>query len=74
MALFSESTARVIVSVPRSEEVRFTDVCTARGVAHLRIGVVDEAAEPTLDVQGLFTLPLSELRATHEATLPAAFA
>ena len=74
VALFSESTARVLVSVPRSEEVRFTDVCTARGVAHLRIGVVDEAAEPTLDVQGLFTLPLAELRATHEATLPAAFA
>ncbi|MBC7638549.1 MAG: phosphoribosylformylglycinamidine synthase subunit PurL [Rhodoferax sp.] len=74
LALFSESTARVIASVPRSEEVRFTDVCTARGVAHLRIGVVDEAAEPALDVQGLFTLPLAELRATHDATLPAAFA
>ena len=42
VALFSESTARVIVSVPRSEEVRFTDMCTARGVAHLRIGVVDD--------------------------------
>ncbi len=73
VALFSESTARVVVAVPRSEEVRFTDVCTARGVPHLRIGVVDEASEPTLDVQGLFTLPLAELRAVHEATLPAAF-
>ncbi len=74
VALFSESTARVLVAVPRSEEVRFTDVCSARSVPHLRIGVVDEAAEPALDVQGLFTLPLAELRAVHEATLPAAFA
>jgi phosphoribosylformylglycinamidine synthase subunit PurL len=30
VALFSESTARVLVAVPRSEEVRFTDMCTAR--------------------------------------------
>jgi phosphoribosylformylglycinamidine synthase II len=73
VALFSESTARVVVSVPRSEEIRFTDMCTARGVAHLRIGVVDEAPEPALDVQGLFTVPIAELRATHDATLPAVF-
>jgi phosphoribosylformylglycinamidine synthase len=73
VALFSESTARVVVSVPRSEEVRFTDVCTARKVPHLRIGVVDPDT-PALDVQGLFTLPLDELRAVHEATLPAHFA
>jgi hypothetical protein len=26
-----------------------------------------------LDVQDLFVLPLAELRAAHEATLPAAF-
>ena len=31
-ALFSESTARVLVAVPRSEEVRLVDLCTARGV------------------------------------------
>lgn len=73
-ALFSESTARVLVAVPRSEEVRFTDVCTARGLAHARIGVVDGTGEDAaLDVQGLFTVPLEELRAAHGATLPAAF-
>jgi phosphoribosylformylglycinamidine synthase len=44
VALFSESTARVLVAVPRSEEVRFTDMCTARHVPHQRIGVVDDAA------------------------------
>ncbi|KQX62068.1 phosphoribosylformylglycinamidine synthase subunit PurL [Angustibacter sp. Root456] len=75
VALFSESTARAIVAVPRSEEVRFTDMCTARGVPHLRIGVVDdgEAGAAVLDVQGQFTLPLAELREVHERTLPAAF-
>jgi phosphoribosylformylglycinamidine synthase len=100
VALFSESTARALVAVPRSEEVRFTDMCTARHVPHQRIGVVDDAtatasatgfngadgsggsslrqgfvpdAGQVLDVQDLFVLPLAELRAAHEATLPAAF-
>lgn len=80
VALFSESTARAVVAVPRSEEVRFTDMCTARGVPHQRIGVVDDggdadaaSAGQVLDVQGLFTLPLDELRTAHEATLSAAF-
>jgi hypothetical protein len=64
------------VSVPRSEEVRFTDMCSARGLAHLRIGVVDEGdpdGGPVLDVQGQFVLGLDQLREVHEATLPAAF-
>ncbi|HEX3005856.1 MAG TPA: hypothetical protein VHO27_16700, partial [Angustibacter sp.] len=57
------------------EEVRFTDMCTARGVPHLRIGVVDdgEAGAAVLDVQGQFTVSLDELREVHERTLPAAF-
>ena len=54
-ALFSESTARAIVAVPRSEEVRFTDMCTARGQVHARIGVVDDETDG-LDVQGQFTV------------------
>jgi phosphoribosylformylglycinamidine synthase len=72
VALFSESTARAVVVVPREEEVRFTDMCTARRFPHLRIGVTDSAGDDAvLDVQGLFTVPLSELRAAHEGTLPA---
>jgi phosphoribosylformylglycinamidine synthase len=70
IALFSESSARAIVTVPRSEEVRFTDMCTARGLPHRRIGVVD-AASATLEFQDLFTVELSELRAIWSATLPA---
>ncbi|WP_298806068.1 phosphoribosylformylglycinamidine synthase subunit PurL [uncultured Pseudokineococcus sp.] len=73
-ALFSESTARVLVSVPRSEEVRFTDVCSARRQPALRVGVVDEPGEAAaLDVQGLLTVPVAELRAASTATLREAF-
>jgi phosphoribosylformylglycinamidine synthase len=72
--LFSESQARAIVAVPRSEEVRFTDMCTARRYPHARIGVLDDGGNegPELDVQGLFRLPVAELRAARDATLPAA--
>ncbi len=75
-ALFSESTGRVIVTVPREEDVKFRGLCDGRGYPVLRIGVTDSAGaadEPALEVQGLFTVPLSELRATSTATLPAVF-
>jgi phosphoribosylformylglycinamidine synthase subunit PurL len=75
VALFAESTARALVAVPRSEEVRFTDMCTARGFPHARIGVTDGRGEDAvLDVQGQFSVPLGELRAAWSATLPAAMA
>ncbi|MFF4735604.1 phosphoribosylformylglycinamidine synthase subunit PurL [Streptomyces sp. NPDC001262] len=69
--LFSESAGRAVVSVPRSEELRFTDMCGARGLPAVRIGVVDG---DSVDVQGEFTLPLAELREAHEATIPALLA
>ncbi|WP_043265033.1 phosphoribosylformylglycinamidine synthase subunit PurL [Streptomyces sp. CT34] len=65
--LFSESAGRAIVAVPRSEEVRFTDMCGARGLPATRIGVVDGE---TLDIQGQFSIPLTELKQAHEATIP----
>ncbi len=70
--LFSESAGRAIVAVPRSEEVRFTDMCTARRFPHERIGVVDDGG--ALDLQEQFSIPLDELRAAWTGTLPAAFA
>ncbi len=74
VALFSESAGRAIVAVPRSEEVRFTDMCSARGFAHARIGVTDGVGgDALLDVQDQFSIPLAELRAAWSATLPAAF-
>ena len=73
VALFSESAGRVLVAVPRSEEVRFTDMCGARGFPHARIGVTDGAGpDAVLDVQGQFSVPVAELRAAWTATLPAA--
>jgi phosphoribosylformylglycinamidine (FGAM) synthase-like enzyme len=71
-ALFSETQGRAVVGVPRSEEVRFTDMCTARGFAHLRIGVVD-ADSNQVQINGVDTLSLDALREAHEATLPKYF-
>lgn len=74
-ALFSESTARVVVSVPREDDVKFQGLCKGRGVHALRIGVTDAgtAGEPVLEVQDLFSIPLTELRSAHQATLPGYF-
>jgi phosphoribosylformylglycinamidine synthase subunit PurL len=74
-ALFSESTGRVIVSVPREEDVKFRGLCEGRGYPVLRIGVTDAPAEgeAELEVQGVFTLAASEMRGISKATLPAAF-
>ena len=69
--LFSESAGRALVSVPRSEELRFTEMCDARGLPCTRIGVTDDSG--TLDVQDLFEVPLDELRDAHEGTLPRLF-
>jgi phosphoribosylformylglycinamidine synthase len=70
--LFSESAHRAIVTVPRSEELRFTEMCTARRLPWQRIGVVD-AEGKALEVQDAFTVPLTELREAHEGTLPKLF-
>ncbi|WP_407344823.1 phosphoribosylformylglycinamidine synthase subunit PurL [Pengzhenrongella phosphoraccumulans] len=81
-ALFSESTARAIVAVPRSEEVRFQDLCGARSFPLLKLGVTadtplamadDDAPAPAVEITGLFTVPLAEARAVSDATLPRYF-
>ncbi len=66
--LFAESLGRVLLSVPRSEEVRFKDMCTARNFPYARIGVVD-AQSAALDIQDQVLLPLDQLRQGWEATL-----
>ncbi|MFF3326025.1 phosphoribosylformylglycinamidine synthase subunit PurL [Streptomyces sp. NPDC002889] len=65
--LLSESAGRAVVAIPRSEELRFNDMCGARGLPVTRIGVVDGDA---VEVQGEFSIPLSELRTAHEETIP----
>jgi phosphoribosylformylglycinamidine synthase II len=70
-ALFSESTARMIVSVPREDDVRFQGLCEGRNYPVLRIGVTENSG--VLEVQDLFTIPIAELSATYRSTLSAAF-
>lgn len=74
-ALFSESTARVIVSVPREDDVKFRGLCEGRGVPLLRIGVTDAevGTQPVLEVQDVFTIGVEELRGVHRSTLPEHF-
>jgi len=70
-ALFSESTGRVIVTVPREDDVKFRGLCEGRGYPVMRIGVTD--TEPQLEVQDVFTLSVAELRERSRATLPSYF-
>ncbi|MCL2455554.1 MAG: phosphoribosylformylglycinamidine synthase subunit PurL [Micrococcales bacterium] len=89
-ALFSESTGRVLLSVPRAAEPALADLCTARGVPAVRLGETaetcergagdaaedvpaDHVHEPALEIQGLFTLPLTQAREAHETPLRRAF-
>ena len=73
-ALFSESTARVIVSVDREDDVRFVGLCNARNYPVLRIGVTDQRGDAAvLDVQGQFIIPVSEIRERSNETLPKYF-
>ncbi|MBY3985895.1 phosphoribosylformylglycinamidine synthase subunit PurL [Rhodococcus fascians] len=72
VTLFSESSGRVLVAVPRTEETRFTGMCTARGLPWARVGVVDEGSD-SIEVQGQFSVPMAELRETFESTLPRLF-
>ena len=76
-ALFSESQSRAIVALPRSEEIRFTDMTSARGFAAIRIGVVD-AQSGEIEVAGpfegeSFTLPIDELKEAWSSVLPSRF-
>ena len=76
--LFSESTARVVVAVPRTEELRFTEMCTVRRQPWVKIGVVDGGDtgapdEQVLDIQDVATIPLADLRRAWSGTLPALF-
>ena len=62
-ALFSESTARAIVTVPREDDVKFVGLCEARGFPVLRIGVTDRRGpEAELTIQDVFTVPVAESR------------
>ncbi|SCE85347.1 phosphoribosylformylglycinamidine synthase subunit PurL [Micromonospora mirobrigensis] len=70
--LFSESSSRVLVSVPRGHEKAFTALCAERGVPWEHIGVTDPAGG-ALEVYGQFRIGLDELHRAHTSTLPRLF-
>ncbi|WP_246573234.1 phosphoribosylformylglycinamidine synthase subunit PurL [Kineosporia corallincola] len=67
--LFSESTARAVVAVKPENAAAFTQACAAGRVPVVALG---STGGDSLTVDGRFALPLDELRAAHEATLPEA--
>ena len=68
-ALFSESVARMVVSVAREDDVKFRGLCEGRGVPVARVGVTDVSLRG-LDVADHFSFDLEELNALHRGTLP----
>ena len=72
MWLFSESAGRVLVAVRRGQEEAFAALAAERGVPCPPLGAV-RAPNSVLAVEGVFEIPLDELREAHTATLPALF-
>jgi phosphoribosylformylglycinamidine synthase subunit PurL len=68
--LFAESAARAVVAVSPGAEAEFAGLCAEHGVPCVELGVTGGAS---LEVTGLFTIPLDELAAAHRGTLPALF-
>ncbi len=70
-ALFSESQARMLISVGREDDVKFVGLCEARGIPVLRIGVTDSTKE--LIIQDVAGWTIEELAREHEGTIPELF-
>lgn len=68
-ALFSESVARMVVSVAREDDVKFRGLCEGRGVPVTRIGVTDTSLQG-LEITDQFSVGLDELHELHRGTLP----
>jgi phosphoribosylformylglycinamidine synthase len=71
VALFSESAARVLVTVPPDHESRLLDLADRHGVPVTRVG---RTGGGSIDVAGLFSVPLPLVRDAWATTLPAVFA
>jgi phosphoribosylformylglycinamidine synthase subunit PurL len=70
--LFSESTGRALVSVPRGHDKAFAALCAERGLPCTLIGVTS-ATTGELELSGYFTIGLDELYAAFSSTLPRLF-
>ena len=67
VALFSESTGRILVSLPTADSAALEQLCAGQGVPLQRLGVT--TAEPSLDLVGLFALPLDTIRDVWRAPI-----
>ncbi|SDD61195.1 phosphoribosylformylglycinamidine synthase subunit PurL [Auraticoccus monumenti] len=71
--LFSESTGRVLVSLPGDRDDQLRELAGQHEIPLTRLGATTAAGEDAvLEVVDRFRLPLAELRATWEAPIPAA--
>ena len=68
--LFSESAARAVVALRQGAEAEFAALCAEHDVPVTALGVTGGEA---LEVTGLFSVPLAELSAVSQQTLPALF-
>jgi phosphoribosylformylglycinamidine (FGAM) synthase-like enzyme len=68
--LFSESPARAVVAVRPGREERVAALAEAVGLPVQRLGTV---GGDTFTVEGVFEIPLPELRDAHQGALPALF-
>ena len=69
VALFSESSARAVVTVTDEQRAAFESACASYDVPVRAIGVTGGTA---LDVEGVFAVDVADLRTVWTATLPAA--
>ncbi|CAL8977211.1 Phosphoribosylformylglycinamidine synthase subunit PurL [Tessaracoccus sp. O5.2] len=72
VALFSESSARAVVSLSGADVEAFEALCAEKGVPVTRLGEV--TGEPELEFVGLLTLGLEEALSAWKAPIPAAMA
>ena len=72
VALFSESTGRVLVSLPASRAAELVEL--AARVRHPGHAGSASTGGDALEVEGQFTLSLDEIRTTWQAPIPAAMA
>jgi phosphoribosylformylglycinamidine synthase subunit PurL len=68
-ALFSESVARMVVTVAREDDVKFRGLCAGRNVPVARIGVT-ETPSHALDIAEFTSFTLDELDGARRGTLP----
>ena len=71
MALFSESTGRVLVSLPGDRAGELAELAEAASVPLTRLGTTGGDA---LVVDGQFTVSLDEIRSAWAAPIPSAMA